>query len=66
MRTSVVQRACWLCLRFKRRLDLYSSLWCCMDGHPGHVWYDFWWDTEPHHDRHERWIDGSWYPQMGP
>lgn len=25
--------------KFKERLDLYSSIWCCIpDAHPGHVW----------------------------
>lgn len=24
--------------RFKRRLDLYGAIWCCVNAHPGHVW----------------------------
>jgi hypothetical protein len=24
--------------RFKRRLDHYGAIWCCVDAHPGHVW----------------------------
>ena len=24
--------------RFKRRLDLYGSIWCCINAHPGHIW----------------------------
>ncbi len=28
--------------RFKRRLDLYGSIWCCVNAHPGHVWCVGW------------------------
>lgn len=24
--------------RFKARLDRYGSIWCCINGHPGHIW----------------------------
>lgn len=24
--------------RFKRRLDQYLAIWCCVNAHPGHVW----------------------------
>lgn len=24
--------------RFKRRVDHYAAIWCCVNKHPGHVW----------------------------
>jgi len=51
---------------FKRRLDLYGAIWCCSDAHPGHVWYDFFWDVDSHRDRHNRDIAGGWTPLTGP
>lgn len=53
--------------RFKRRLDGYASIWCCVNAHPGHVWYDFFFDQPPHTDRHGRLINGTaWEPLTGP
>jgi hypothetical protein len=53
--------------RFQNRLHLYSSIWCCIpDAHPGHIWYDFWWDTTPHTDRHDRVFNDGWKPLYGP
>ena len=52
--------------RFKRRLDQYGAIWCCVDVRPaGHVWYDFFHDT-PHTDRHGRAVGGKWEPLTGP
>ena len=57
----------WLCTyRFEERLKEYSSLWCCVDAHPGHVWYDLMWDVVPHTDRHGRKQTGPWEPITGP
>ena len=55
-----------LVCRFQRRTEVYTSLWCCVDAHPGHVWYDMWWDQIPHEDRHKRQISDSWKPTTGP
>ncbi|EIE21596.1 hypothetical protein COCSUDRAFT_17381, partial [Coccomyxa subellipsoidea C-169] len=52
--------------RFEQRTKLYTSLWCCVDKHPGHVWYDMWWDVIPHTDRHNRIQSGTWVPVTGP
>ncbi|CAK0784493.1 hypothetical protein CVIRNUC_007697 [Coccomyxa viridis] len=52
--------------RFEERLKEYSSLWCCVDAHPGHVWYDLMWDVVPHTDRHGRQQTGPWKPITGP
>jgi len=51
---------------FKRRLDMYGSIWCCVDANPGHIWYDFFWDDKKHVDRHNRVIEGTWRPMTGP
>eukprot|EP00884_Botryococcus_braunii_P011897 jgi/Botrbrau1/20708/Bobra.0058s0037.1 len=51
---------------FENRIKVYSSIWCCVLGHPGHVWYDFFWDQIPHRDRHNRMIDSKWKPVTGP
>lgn len=52
--------------RFKQRLDQYAAIWCCVDAHPGHVWYDFSWDAGAHTDRHGRSIGEQWRPLTGP
>jgi hypothetical protein len=52
--------------RFKRRMDISASIWCCVDAHPGHVWYDLFWDQVPHKDRHGREVAGEWEPVTGP
>jgi len=52
--------------KFKKRLDMYSSIWCCIDRPVGHIWYDFFWDVGPHKDRHGREIGRRWKPQTGP
>lgn len=52
--------------RFHKRLQHYGAVWCCADAHPGHVHYDFWWDTA-HTDRFGRaWAKGAWKPVAGP
>ena len=52
--------------RFETRTKIYASIWCCVNKHPGHVWYDLWWDKVPRVDRHNRSITGPWAPIMGP
>lgn len=52
--------------KFRRRMNEYGSLWCCVNKHPGHVWYDLFWDEQPHVDRHGRMIEGAWSPMTGP
>lgn len=54
--------------QFKRRLDHYGSIWCCVNAHPGHIWYDFHWDVPDHQDRHGRTAskNGVWEPVTGP
>eukprot|EP00803_Ostreobium_quekettii_P009210 evm.model.scf_772EXC.7 EVM.evm.TU.scf_772EXC.7 scf_772EXC:53561-60533(-) len=52
--------------RFMRRTAWYTGLWCCVRGAPGHVWYDMWWDTVPHVDRHGRVHGGPWKLEVGP
>lgn len=57
--------------KFAKRLHHYGGVFCCVDAHPGHVHYDFWWDVA-HTDRFGRaWGgDGSgnatWKPVTGP
>ncbi|KAK9844822.1 hypothetical protein WJX74_007256 [Apatococcus lobatus] len=53
-------------IRFQERGKIFTSIWCCVDRHPGHVWYDMFWDIEPHTDRHRRKIPGPWIPLTGP
>jgi arabinosyltransferase len=56
-----------LARKFKKRLDMYTSIWCCIDRHPGHIWYDFFWDVGAHKDKHGREIGpGEWEPKTGP
>lgn len=52
--------------RFELRTKTYTSLWCCVDKHPGHVWYDLWWDVHPHRDRFDRLMPDPWVPITGP
>lgn len=51
---------------FKKRTIQYAGLWCCIHAHPGHIWYDFWWDDIPHKDRHNRLWETPWVPKAGP
>ncbi|KAK9813171.1 hypothetical protein WJX72_010080 [[Myrmecia] bisecta] len=53
-------------VKFEKRTKQYTSIWCCVNAHPGHVWYDMWWDVQPHTDRHNRIIRGPWQPITGP
>eukprot|EP00955_Chlamydomonas_euryale_P003449 37220-Chlamydomonas_euryale.AAC.1 len=39
--------------KFTDRLQAYPTTFCCMDGHPAHVWYNFLADV-PHTDRFGR------------
>jgi hypothetical protein len=53
--------------RFRRRLGVYGSLWCCVNAHPGHVWYDLFFDSANGTDRHGRARGpGPWAPATGP
>ncbi|KAK3235360.1 hypothetical protein CYMTET_54441 [Cymbomonas tetramitiformis] len=51
---------------FKKRTIQYAGLWCCIHAHPGHIWYDFWFDEIPHKDRHNRLWETPWVPKAGP
>ncbi|KAL4515871.1 hypothetical protein Ndes2526B_g00587 [Nannochloris sp. 'desiccata'] len=55
-----------LAKKFKKRLDMYTSIWCCVDKPVGHIWYDFFWDVGAHKDKHGREIGPRWEPQTGP
>jgi hypothetical protein len=50
--------------RFFKRMQRYTSIWCCVAAHPGHIHYDMWWDT-PHTDKFGRQWE-SWTPKTGP
>jgi hypothetical protein len=51
-------------MKFAKRMNQMGSVWCCIDAHPGHIHYDFWWDT-PHIDKFGRQWD-KWEPTAGP
>jgi hypothetical protein len=51
-------------VKFFKRMNQMGAVWCCIDAHPGHIHYDFWWDV-PHVDKFGRnWT--RWEPQPGP
>jgi len=52
--------------RFHEKLKTYTGIWCCIHAHPGHIWYDMWFDEIPHTDRHNRKITEKWEPKPGP
>jgi len=52
--------------KFEERTKVYTSLWCCSRAHPGHIWYDMWFDKVPHKDRHNRQWESQWMPKTGP
>jgi len=52
--------------KFKHRTMPYTSLWCCANAHPGHVWYDMWFDKVPRRDRHNKEWTTVWEPRTGP
>ncbi|XP_075484425.1 arabinosyltransferase XEG113-like [Primulina tabacum] len=34
--------------KFRKRVKRYSGIWCCVqDHHPGHIYYDVYWDEKP-------------------
>eukprot|EP00271_Cylindrocystis_brebissonii_P007994 TRINITY_DN219_c0_g1_i1.p1 TRINITY_DN219_c0_g1~~TRINITY_DN219_c0_g1_i1.p1 ORF type:complete len:733 (-),score=136.76 TRINITY_DN219_c0_g1_i1:483-2681(-) len=33
--------------RFVARIKQYLGIWCCVNAHPGHIWYDFFADQKP-------------------
>jgi len=51
---------------FEERTKHYTSLWCCSHAHPGHIWYDMWFDKVPRRDRHNRQWTAKWAPKTGP
>lgn len=51
-------------VKFVRRVNQLGSVWCCIDAHPGHIHYDFWWDV-PHTDKFGR-VWSKWEPKPGP
>jgi len=53
-------------MRFQKRTAQYASIFCCVNAHPGHVFYDWWWDTVPHTDRFGRIWSEPWQPKTGP
>jgi len=50
--------------KFFDRVKHYGCVWCCVNMHPGHILYDFWWDI-PHTDVVGRKWD-KWEPKPGP
>ncbi|XP_024520921.1 arabinosyltransferase XEG113 [Selaginella moellendorffii] len=35
-------------LKFRRRLQRYTAIWCCLESlERGHIYYDFFWDEKP-------------------
>lgn len=50
--------------KFSARLRTYTSLWCCVNHHPGHVHYDMQFDV-PHVDKFNKKWD-RWEPTTGP
>ncbi len=51
-------------VRFFKRMQRYTSIWCCVAAHPGHIHYDMWWD-QPHTDKFGRQWE-AWEPRTGP
>ena len=52
--------------RFQNRVKQYASIFCCINEHPGHIFYDPFWDVIPRQDRFNReWTD-AWVPLTGP
>eukprot|EP00958_Prasinococcus_capsulatus_P001137 scaffold104_cov375-Prasinococcus_capsulatus_cf.AAC.16 len=51
---------------FERRLKASMTLWCCIHDHPGHIWYDIFYDIIPHTDRHNREWNRAWFAKTGP
>ncbi|GJP65581.1 hypothetical protein CLOP_g22455 [Closterium sp. NIES-67] len=33
--------------KFRWRLRHYTGIWCCVHAHPGHIYYNFFWDEVP-------------------
>jgi len=54
-------------LAFQKRLVQYAGMFCCLNNqHPGHIFYDFFFDV-PHTDRFQKvWDNPTWEVTMGP
>ena len=54
--------------RFQRRVQIYSSMFCCLrvEGGPMHAWYDMWWDYPGHVNRWGQLVETEWKPILGP
>ncbi|KAL6753317.1 nucleotide-diphospho-sugar transferase-domain-containing protein [Haematococcus lacustris] len=50
--------------KFFGRVKGYTSIWCCVNAHPGHIHYDPWFDI-PHTDKFNRQWE-EWKPVTGP
>mmetsp|Transcript_17364 Transcript_17364/g.37489 ORF Transcript_17364/g.37489 Transcript_17364/m.37489 type:complete len:686 (-) Transcript_17364:496-2553(-) len=51
-------------VKFANRMRVYTSIWCCIMSHPGHIHYDMLWDI-PHTDKfNKEWT--KWEPTTGP
>lgn len=33
--------------KFRARVKQYVGIWCCIEAHPGHIYYDMYWDEKP-------------------
>lgn len=53
-------------VRFQNRVKQYVSIFCCVNEHPGHIFYDFFFDVTPRTDRFNRAWTGKWEPLPGP
>lgn len=53
-------------IRFQTRLKQYATIWCCVNEHPGHIFYDWFWDVIPRSDRFGREWKDTWVPLTGP
>ena len=52
--------------QFMEKIKHWTSIWCCVHAHPGHIWYDMLFDVKGHKDRHMRVWEGEWFPKTGP
>ncbi|KAL6785922.1 hypothetical protein ACKKBG_A00705 [Auxenochlorella protothecoides x Auxenochlorella symbiontica] len=47
---------------YSRKLNPLMSSHCCVEGSPGHIGYDLFWDLPGHRDRHGQVVPGPWKP----
>ncbi|KAL6771845.1 hypothetical protein ACKKBG_A28020 [Auxenochlorella protothecoides x Auxenochlorella symbiontica] len=51
---------------YNERMRSWAGAFCCVEGKPGHILYDLFWDVPGHINRFNKVQEGPWEPMPGP